>query len=100
MAFAQRTRLLAARLVRGLRNQASQEKTAQAMTDTDLMDRLQALWVKGDEEMGEDELTGETRYRRIALLVAISDTPGVYPDVRTLLRDMPSPLADPSATIL
>ena len=71
-----------------------------AMDDIALLDKLDALWRRGDEEMGEDELTGETRYRRIALLVAISDTPGVYPDVRTLLRDMPSPLADPSAKLI
>ena len=61
------------------------------MNDTELLDRLDAIWRGGVEEEGVEEGTGNRMFRRLAVLVAIRPIDGDYPDVRTLIADMPVP---------
>lgn len=66
------------------------EENKALLADRELLNRLDALWLQGSEDMGTDEM-GTVFFRRVAALVAIREGDGTYPDVRTLLRDMDSP---------
>lgn len=68
------------------------------MTDAELLDKLESIWRAGEEEPGVAE-DGTEMFRRLAVLVAIRSKGGRYPDIRTLIRDMPHPAQSRTALI-
>lgn len=63
------------------------EENKLLQNDRLLMDKLEEFWKEGAEDMGKDEV-GVIHFRRILILAALRTGDTVYPDVRSLIRDM------------
>lgn len=69
---------------------ASQVILAENVDHKALIAKLQSIWEAGDVESGVGE-DGTIMKRRIAVLVAVVKEDEDFPDVRTLIADMPEP---------
>lgn len=63
------------------------EENKLLQADRLLLDKLEAFWKNGHEDMGTDEM-GTVHFRRVLILAAIRTGDTQYPDVRSLIRDM------------
>jgi hypothetical protein len=68
--------------------QALTAELLQRRQDSALLDKLDAIWLAGEEEAGEAE-DGTLLYRRLAVLQAVRTADGAYPSIRQLIADTP-----------